>query len=222
LNLKHSFKYRIGSELLSTKYYGQVFLWVTFAQLRQEASRKTSLKHLNIGICKPGSLHPVWNTVEESPMDIIRAGTKIRLLTGLYRLQSVVAKQSGGKRICPICPLCKQTSETLPHFLLSCATLVSERNDFIKKLENILCDHRTAAKVIFSSEDLLTQLVMDCTMPVLELPRHLHDRVESLSRLYCYSLHVKMTILLSEGSEASPGSNYGITTRFSLERRDFR
>ena len=54
-------------------------------------------------MCAQGTLHPSWNTVRESPQDIIRACAKIRLLTGQYRLKVDIAKQSGGPPTCQLC-----------------------------------------------------------------------------------------------------------------------
>ena len=92
----------------------------TFSQFREEARRMVSLLHMNIDACNPGTLHPVWGTVKDSPDDIIRACPKVRVLTGQYRLQSDVVKQSGGS---PVCQLCHHDPADLVHFLLTCTFL---------------------------------------------------------------------------------------------------
>jgi hypothetical protein len=167
---------------------------MTFTHLRQEAARKVSLKFLNINICKPGALHPVWNTVQESPQDILRACTKVRMLTGQYRLQHVVSKQSGGSSVCQ---LCKQGTEDMPHFLTSCAAFDAERTRLIVCLERFFVGHECTLQTILCTDDLFAQLILDCTMPLLYMPLHLSDHVEVLSRLYCHVIHTRRTILLA-------------------------
>ena len=53
-----------------------------------EAKEKTSLKYLNVNACKVGGTHLCWKTVANSPRDVRRAITKVRLLTGTYYLQT--------------------------------------------------------------------------------------------------------------------------------------
>lgn len=163
----------------------------TFFEFSIQARRKITLQYLNIDICKPGSLHPVWSTVLYSPQDILRACTKVRILTGQYRLQSDVSKQSGGS---PTCQLCQQECEDLPHFLLSCVTLREQRSDFLKQLKVILSG--TDYNLIVNSRELLMQLIVDSSMPSLNFPLHLSEHLETLTRLYCYALHTRRSILL--------------------------
>ena len=161
-------------------------------RLRKEACRKVTLLYLNKDMCAPGTLHPVWNTVRESPQDIIRACAKIRLLTGQYRLHVDIAKQSGGP---PTCLLCHESDEDFYHVLLDCKTLCSQRSDFLDKVKPIVSSHEQCT-VIFTSRNLMLQLIMDCTMPILLIPMELHDQLESLTRLYTYALHTQRSVLL--------------------------
>ena len=124
-----------------------------------------SLLHMNIDACNPGTLHPVWGTVKDSPNDIVRACPKVRVLTGQYRLQSDVVKQSGGS---PVCQLCHQEPEDLVHFLLTCTFLRPERDNFLYRLKNIL--------PVYRNSDVL-QIIIDCTMPPLQIPNNLQDDV---------------------------------------------
>ena len=57
-----------------------------FDRFHKQVCKKVTL-YLNKDMCAQGTLHPVWNTVRESPQDIIRAYAKICLLTGQYRLK---------------------------------------------------------------------------------------------------------------------------------------
>jgi len=169
----------------------------TFEHLKEDARRKVTLNHLNTSKCNPGSLHPVWGTVRDSPHDIVRGCTKVRLLTGQYRLQADIAKQSGGS---PTCPMCRQGSEDLPHFLLDCPVLDPERIKFMDLVDNILPLSRYA--LIRNSREQLVQTLMDCTMPALAIPSYLHEELESLTRAYIYAIHTKRSTQL--GSQANP------------------
>ena len=56
-----------------------------------------SLLHMNIDACNPGTLHPVWGTVKDSPHDIDASN---RWLSGLRRSRVhslVIARRS----LCP-------------------------------------------------------------------------------------------------------------------------
>ena len=141
------------------------------------------------------------------PQDIIRACPKIRLLTGQYRLQVDIAKQSGGP---PTCLLCHESAEDLYHFLLDCKTLCSQRSDFLDKVKPIVSGHEQCT-VIFTSRNLMLQLIMDCTMPILLIPMELHDQLEFLTRRYTYALHTRDPYyywdaepILSQGLWGSP------------------
>ena len=73
-----------------------------FDRVHKQVCKKVTL-YLNKDMCAQGTLHPSWNTVHESPQDIIRECAKIRLLTGQYRLKVDIAKQSGGPPTCQLC-----------------------------------------------------------------------------------------------------------------------
>ena len=86
-----------------------------FDRVHKEVCKKVTL-YLNKDMCTKDTLHPIWNTVRASPQDIIRACAKIRLLTGQYRLQVDIAKQSGGP---PTCQLCHKSNDD---FIIFCWT----------------------------------------------------------------------------------------------------
>ena len=73
-----------------------------------------------------------------TPQDIIRSCANIRLLTGQYRLQVDIAKQSGGP---PTCQLCHESNDDFYHFLLDCITLCNHRSDYLHKVKPILSGH---------------------------------------------------------------------------------
>ena len=99
-------------------------------------------------------------------------------------LQSDVAKQSDGS---PVCQLCHQEPEDLVHFLLTCTFLRPERDHFLYRLKNIL--------PVYRNSDVL-QIIIDCTMPPLQIPNNLQDDVESLTRSYIYVIHTKRSTQL--------------------------
>ena len=100
-----------------------------FDRVHKQVSKKVTL-YLNKDMCAQGTLHPVWNTVRESPQDIIRACAKIRLLTGQYRLKVDIAKQSGGP---PTCQLCHKSNDDFYHLLLDWTVKPCVASDLIFK-----------------------------------------------------------------------------------------
>ena len=154
-----------------------------FDRLHKEACKKVTLIYLNKDMCAPDTLHPVGNTVRESLQDIIRACAKIRLLTGQYRLQ--VDIKTNNLEDLDTCKLCHESNDDFYHFLLDCKTLCSQRSYFQDKVTPILSNHEQCT-VIFTSRNLVLQVIMDCTMPILLIPMELHDQLESLTRLYIY------------------------------------
>ena len=100
-----------------------------FDRVHKQVCKKVTL-YLNKDMCAQGTLFPVWNTVRESPQDIIRACAKIRLLTGQYRLKVDIAKQSGGP---PTCQLCHKSNDDFYHLLLDWTVKPCVASDLIFK-----------------------------------------------------------------------------------------
>jgi hypothetical protein len=154
-------------------------------RLRLEASRKTTLRYLNVEACNPGQLHPSLASVANSPRDIVRGCVKIRLLLGQYRLQADIARQSGGK---PTCLSCKQGPEDLFHVVFACPMLTDLYATFRQSIEPVDPSGRVLTLIDSSWESAL-QLIIDCSKLLPEADLNLIYRIESLTRNYFYAVH---------------------------------
>ena len=161
-----------------------------------EAKIRTTLRYLNIDCCKVGEVHPCWKTVANSPRDVRRAITKVRLLTGTYYLQKNIVKFKNGAAT-DLSLLCSAGSEDRVHFIAECNALSPVRQSYISVLETILLASNPllTVKSVINDKFMFTQLILDCTSDtiasrVLLCPHECH-RVESVSRHLCFALHLK-------------------------------
>ena len=155
--------------------------------LLSSAEEKKSLSFLNVEDC--------WSTVDNTVMDVRRAVTKARILTGTYYLQADRDKFQK-KGITSMCPLCSATSEDRLHFLTACASLAQIRHPYIVKIEEKLLEQNTRACI--SS----VQLVIDCSSRViaqrLRITNSISRDEEILSRELCFALHLKRCSILKQ------------------------
>jgi hypothetical protein len=159
------------------------------AKLETEASRKPTLRYLNTEPCTIGKLHPIWQSTDRHPEDIKRVTVKLKLLTGTYQLQTVIARNTG---VTSICQLCCQEPEDLSHFLLQCSSLAAIRE---AHLPNILSEAGMAQD---EDNEVIIQLLLDATSP--KLRSHAVTKkmtgLERATKLYIYALHAKRAGLL--------------------------
>lgn len=170
-------------------------------QLRTKVSLYSSLNYLSTNNILWRNTHPCLASVGTSSQDISRLQTKLKLLTGTYYLQSNKASFNQNS-VDPTCLLCKESAETVDHFLLECKTLHDIRIPYLHELESFLCSFRNCTKCFN-----LTNVVIDAQL-ILD-PSHLlcacgcrckcTDNcfmVEYISRKLCYALHAKRNELL--------------------------
>jgi len=169
------------------------------------AEEKKSLRFSNLGAYF-GKAHHVWDSAVKNQRDTRRATIKAKLLTGTYMLQGNRAVWDAGKhkRADPTCPLCHTEAEDRLHFIIRCPVLDGCRISFVAKLFATMESHNLDISPFCISEELLFQLVMDCTHPsvldVLQLDV-VHDievvhEIESHSRIMCHALHYRRAQLL--------------------------
>ena len=132
------------------------------------AEGRRSLCYLNVEGCDVGKVHPCWNTVDNTVMDVKRAVVKARILTGIYYLQADRDKfrRSGTMSQCPHC---SATSEDRLHFLIACVPLNQVRQSYITEIEKRLLQKNTAQCVTAALNDanFLAHLIIDCTSKVI-------------------------------------------------------
>ena len=153
--------------------------------------------------CKVGGTHLCWKTVANSPRDVRRAITKVRLLTGTYYLQTNRVKFRNGS-VTGLCLLCSAASEDRVYFIAECNALSSVRQNYISQIESILSVNNPIVTVnaVINNRDLLTQLILDCTSATLATnvnlsPEDCHN-VETVSRHLCFALHLKRYKLMDQ------------------------
>ena len=170
--------------------------------LQTEVQTKSSLRYLNCFNCSIGKPHIIYSSLGTSPQDVKRAAVKAQLITGTYRLASVSKHHSSKCPSSPLCPLCGAADETIQHFLQECIVIQSRcdqhTQDYFDDVASLLgeeCLYR------LQKEYLITQLIIDCTHPSLNI-QHLSqidlEQLEFLSRKLCFSYHIVRTQSLQD------------------------
>jgi hypothetical protein len=185
--------------------------WVE--RLTSELKEKPSLRYINSGECSIGKPHLTWANTTYSTRDVRRSTIKMKLLTGTYMLQGNRAVWDVGscRNTKACCPLCHSAPENRSHFILQCSSLHHVRDPYITLLVTYLQQHSVNCQPILNSEDLLLQLILDCTHPKLHPFLNVScdvcskndsdacciDEVERISQRLCYALHYKRAQLLT-------------------------
>jgi endonuclease/exonuclease/phosphatase family metal-dependent hydrolase len=165
---------------------------------RTEQKNKPSLKYLNIQQCKVGHLHSVWDSSTCNKRDIRRAGIKARLLTGTYTLEANRAVYNQHE-VKGICTMCNAGMETREHFLATCTVLEDTRSHYLHQIQKLLQDNGedlTRIAPLLSNANWLTQLILDCSHPLIQNELHLEKsqaarmELESITRNLCFALHI--------------------------------
>ena len=94
-------------------------------ELLREATNKSSLKHLDVQMCKRGEPHPLWKTSLHNISETKKANLRAKLVTGTYLLQSKIYQFK--KSTSPVCQLCEEEEEDVTHFLIRCPALEDVR-----------------------------------------------------------------------------------------------
>ena len=107
-----------------------------------------------------------------------------------YILQSIRAKFNQ-YQVSKLCPLCRESDETLQHFILQCVTLQSTRRSFINALYEIVGS---------TNDEELLRLILDPSTACAhsgnsDEPWLTH--IYSLTRRLCFALHVQRNTLLA-------------------------
>jgi hypothetical protein len=117
---KHQWKSLIKSKIHS--------YWIS--TISEVCNLYSSLKYLK-GSYKIGQCHPLATTISANMRDIIRIPIRLKIATGTYILQANRASFNGSQ-LNPICLLCRNSAETLEHFLLTCNCLDSIRAPLVR------------------------------------------------------------------------------------------
>ena len=169
-------------------------------KLIQEARKRSSLKYLDLGNCKIGRPHPLWDSTTPLPRDVTRAAVKAKLITGTYTLQCHRAMYSQNKnQRDSYCQLCQEEPENREHFLVRCTALFATRSPYLQQLKELLIPTTRTERwdEIVSDKHLLTQLILDPSSTSLHLtPGKNLYAIEHCTRRLCFALHCNRSALL--------------------------
>ena len=141
---------------------------------------KESLQYLNMNACSIGHIHPVWNVIDPNMIEL--ANIQAKLLVQRYPLHGM---SCSGKMKSLYCPLCKEETETLAHFLLHCPRLQEIRNPFIRRLTEIVGEKK---------EEEVLQIILDPS--ILNVNSYEQRKLAMMTRKLCYVLHCERNKLL--------------------------
>ncbi|CAG2193840.1 unnamed protein product [Mytilus edulis] len=137
--------------------------------LKEEAHQISSLKFLNLNFGNANSTHPVWDSVEQNLIEIRKASTKVRMLTGTYMVQADKHKFSQ-YTIDPTCLLCHREIEDILHVLTQCPVLCNERKEYFTPIKQLVTENSPPGtwELLFNNKLAVTQLVLDCHDKIYE------------------------------------------------------
>ncbi|CAC5410587.1 unnamed protein product [Mytilus coruscus] len=156
-------------------------------------------RNLNFGIAE--TAHPVLHSVGQNLIEIRKATTKVRMLTGTYMLQADKHKFSQ-YTIDPICLLCHSEIEDILHVLTRCPVLGNERKEYFTPIKQFVTENSPSGtwKLLFNNKLAVTQLILDCTTYTEQLgfKEDSSLQLETLTRHFCFKLHYHRLSLLKK------------------------
>ncbi|CAG2185096.1 unnamed protein product [Mytilus edulis] len=130
-------------------------------------------------------------------IEIRKATTKVRMLTGTYMVQADKHKFSQYK-IDPTCLLCHREIEDILHVLTQCPVLGSERKEYFTPIKQLVTENSPPGtwELLFNNTLAVTQLVLDCTKYIKNLgfKKELINKLETLTRHFCYKTTLQKII----------------------------
>ena len=165
---------------------------------KSEVESKNSLKYVNPDSLKVGKSHPVWSSVRCNMMDNKRAQVKCKLITGTYILQGNRATFNQHD-VNPTCKLCHTAPETRQHFLSECTSFLTERQEFITKIQTNPVLNEKMNDFLNTPENL-TQLLLDASalLNTSSVQTDVLDLLELYTREYIYKIHKKRVTKLKQ------------------------
>ena len=141
-----------------------------------------------------GVTHTVWESAANNVHDIRRSVTKVRMMTGVYMLQSTKARFNQYS-VDETCPLCRLGPEDLPHVLLRCPALAEIRDSSLKDIRVFLASQFGQQFWASRSRTELVKILLDShnlmSLQGARVAEEVLLQLEALSRRYCFRLHAK-------------------------------
>ena len=157
-------------------------------RLKSEARNMKTLCFVNLKACSLSEPHPVWALGPADVITVVKASTKVKLMTQRYPLY--YSRTAGGNYGHP-CPLCHHVQETMEHFLLHCQPLEYKRSEHMHKLKNILIASNIQSP---QTDTEWAQIILDPSY--YSQARHTTLVLEAMTRDLCFDLHLARSTLL--------------------------
>ena len=176
--------------------------------LREEASKLKSLKYFRPQFYSVLFPSNSYISAGNNRYEIAKVNVQMKMLSGRYRTESLSRFWSENKSgVCLLGDPCNNTTDTIPHILVSCPVLEKKRaalrNLFIVKESNKLAFD--LIRVIFAEGvEEQTQFLLDplSDFRVIRLVQHhgyeIRDKICYITRTYCFSLHRERSIKLGK------------------------
>ena len=140
-----------------------------------------------------GVTHTVW-CAANILHDVGRSITKVRMMTGVYMLQTTGARCNQFS-VEEMCPLCRLGPEDLSHMLLRCTALASIRKVSFGNIRDLMiANYGHTVWSLLSKSEVVIILVdshkLKSSLPV-PVDKEVLLQLEALRRKYCFQLHSK-------------------------------
>ena len=132
-------------------------------QLQNELPGKTTLSLLCHDCLEVGKTHNIWDTVENSVIEVRKTTMKARMLTGTYILQ-VHKNKFNQAEIDTICPLCRTEDENLLYILTRYPAYTEERKIYYSPIKETVFGRIgvNAWQTHFNNIETIGKLIIDC------------------------------------------------------------
>ena len=161
-------------------------------ELKSQAATQITCRYINLDACSFTKPHPVWQTALSYWCEVTRACLKVKILTGIYYLQTKwsIFKNEQCK---PICILCNEQVENRMHFILRCSATTDIRDQYLPTIYNSVeaalgPDH---TKNLWSNAESRLQLVLDSSCYLRKTDNI--TAIEIISRQFLYALYLRHT-----------------------------
>lgn len=159
-----------------------------------EAQTKSTLVNCDLSSLAVGVTHTVWESAANNLHDVRRSITKVRMMTGVYMLQSTKARFNQYS-VEETCPLCRLGPEDLSHVLLRCPALADVREASLVNIRDFVARKLGQHSWSSWSKSELVAILVDShnlkSLSSMPVDKAVLSQLEALSRRYCFQLHTK-------------------------------
>ena len=151
-------------------------------ELSRNAKDMSSLCYINWEVPYSGKPHCLWSVRTFDPRQVQRAVIHVKIATQRYPLNT----SHMGRKASNLCPCCKDSDETLMHFMLDCRSYLPTRLIHMPRIQALLGKinhHATRENVL--------QFLLDPSKLCQDVD--LLDCAVLEARTYCFNLHLLRT-----------------------------